>query len=738
MDKNLSIRTTWDRLESVMNLSPHKLPQNAPRSTRNSISLISPIKNISAVLSVRTTSTIGSSPARKDSWNYSSGRASSATGSVDLRAATASFDESSIRNPSPVKEAKREIPQDLIRELFAAKCADLQRDVNKDQENLFVKIFPQFLVNNYFSLPNMNLSSASAKVISQILQISIDTCRVNLEKNHFGNKGCIEICTSVKKNQNIIELNLSSNDIVPNSAGEIINLLITDHLISINLSSKENLHKNTLGNCPNIEKLFMLKTLSFLNLAGTKILEQNFVKIKDALKGNTGIIYLNLSYNKKLGKGFKGFTEALATTRIEELMINGCKLKDVNAQYLAMNIKAMGTLRKLDLGDNGFTDEGMSLIIGAVAYSSSLKWLNASKNKLSKGVPKELYDVFVDNHTLEYLNFSNCYLRNNLRTLIPSLQKADTLEKLDLSFNEIENEGAYFIATALQRNFSIKSLNLSFNKIKNKGGIAISEAIQQNSTLEELNLKDNSIKNKAAESFCNMVHKNKKITKVNLKHNLAQVKFLQNIEVILNRRKKKAAKTQIPVLKRKVGWLKKNQEDNQSVYRQLEKKTKEHKNHMNKVDKLSQTLQIMKGEDLQKKIKNDNEKFAAQQTSAMMDLMLEKLELETKEFQNSSALKMKEMQGDIDFIKTDSTFWEIKYAGSKAIAMIKNPKFLRINREYRMAIKEKEAAKKTLEVLKSKLKTLQHELCIIKNNKTSLSCFIEEKQQHHALPAKFN
>lgn len=665
MDKNLSIRTTWDRLESVMNFSPPKLPQNAPRSTRNSILQVSPMKNTSAVLSVRTISTIATSPTRKDSWNYSSGRASSAAGSVDFRVATTSFDESSVRNLSPVKEVKREIPQDLIRELFAAKCADLQRDVNKEQENLFVKIFPQFLVNNSFSLCNMNLSGASAKVIAEILQISIDTCRVNLEKNHFGNKGCIEICTSIKKNQNIIDLNLSSNDIVPNGAGELISLLITDHLISINLSSKENLHKNTLGNCPNIEKLFMLKTLIFLNLSGTKISEQNFAKIKDALRGNTGIVYLNLSYNKKLGKGFKGFTEALATTRVEELMVNGCKLKDVNAQYLAMNIKAMGTLRKLDLGDNGFTDEGMSLIIGAVGYSSSLKWLNASKNKLAKGVPKELFDVFTDNHILESLNFSNCFLRNNLKNLIPALQKADTLQKLDLSFNEIDNEGACFIATALQKNFSIKSLNLSFNKIKNKGGIAISEAIQQNSTLEELNLKDNSIKNKAAECFCNMIHKNKKIIKVNLKHNLAQVKFLQNIEAVLNKRKKKAAKTQIPVLKRKVGWLKKSQENNQTVYKQLEKKTKEHKVHKDKVDKLSQTLQMMKGEDLQKKMKIESEKVAAQQTKAMMDSMFEKIEMEIKvmtiqEFQHSSALKMKEMQGDIEFIETDSTFWEIK------------------------------------------------------------------------------
>lgn len=665
MDKNLSIRTTWDRLESVMNFSPPKLPQNAPRSTRNSILQVSPMKNTSAVLSVRTISTIATSPTRKDSWNYSSGRASSAAGSVDFRVATTSFDESSVRNLSPVKEVKREIPQDLIRELFAGKCADLQRDVNKEQENLFVKIFPQFLVNNSFSLCNMNLSGASAKVIAEILQISIDTCRVNLEKNHFGNKGCIEICTSIKKNQNIIDLNLSSNDIVPNGAGELISLLITDHLISINLSSKENLHKNTLGNCPNIEKLFMLKTLIFLNLSGTKISEQNFAKIKDALRGNTGIVYLNLSYNKKLGKGFKGFTEALATTRVEELMVNGCKLKDVNAQYLAMNIKAMGTLRKLDLGDNGFTDEGMSLIIGAVGYSSSLKWLNASKNKLAKGVPKELFDVFTDNHILESLNFSNCFLRNNLKNLIPALQKADTLQKLDLSFNEIDNEGACFIATALQKNFSIKSLNLSFNKIKNKGGIAISEAIQQNSTLEELNLKDNSIKNKAAECFCNMIHKNKKIIKVNLKHNLAQVKFLQNIEAVLNKRKKKAAKTQVPVLKRKVGWLKKSQENNQTVYKQLEKKTKEHKVHKDKVDKLSQTLQMMKGEDQQKKMKIESEKVAAQQTRAMMDSMFEKIEMEMKvmtiqEFQHSSALKMKEMQGDIEFIETDSTFWEIK------------------------------------------------------------------------------
>jgi hypothetical protein len=68
--------------------------------------------------------------------------------------------------------------------------------------------------------------------------------------------------------------------------------------------------------------------------------------------------------------------------------------------------------------------------------------------------------------------------------------------------------------------------------------------------------------------------------------------------------------------------------------------------------------------------------------------------------------------------------------------MIKNPKYLRISREYRMAIKDKENAKKVLEELKSKLKTLRHELEIIKSHKSLSSCFIDEKKQHHISPAK--
>ena len=53
-----------------------------------------------------------------------------------------------------------------------------------------------------------------------------------------------------------------------------------------------------------------------------------------------------------------------------------------------------------------------------------------------------------------------------------------------------------------------------------------------------------------------------------------------------------------------------------------------------------------------------------------------------------------------------------------------------------MAIKDKENAKKVLEELKSKLKTLRHELEVIKSNKSSSSCFIDEKKQHYISPAK--
>lgn len=575
----LHIRSSWDKLESLLN-SPVTKKNNRIQVLSNRSSFI--------MSSARRTGSLSMTSEPRYGKNSENSKINDQSRAHD--------DSVIIRRSKTIREDRSEIPLETIRALYSAKCTDLLRDVNKEQEEIFVKNFQQFCNSRVLIFSGMNLAEASAKVISDMLLTCNCLSRVNLAKNRFGNKGCLEICSSIKKNNSIIEVVLSNNDITATGATNIINQLINDHLISINLSSDETLHKNTLGTCLGIEKLFVLKTLTFLNLSGTKISEQNFIKISKSLQNNSSLLFLNLSSNKFLTKAFKSLTESLISTKIEELFLANCRIKDKHCDFLNQLIKSMLPLKKLDISNNLFTDHGISQIFKEIQYNSSLKSLNISKNHLSLGIPDIFHQLCVDNHTLLELNMSYCELYNNLKVFSTSLAIADTIKKLDLSFNNIKNKGAEYLSKALAQNNSIISLNLSFNKIKNKGGCALAKALQDNSCLEELNLKENGIKSKAAEILNNMCRTNTKILILNLKLNPIHVKYTQSINQILEKRHEKKVSSDVPILKNKIEYLRKEKVQNNMIYKKIEKKNKEHKVHIERFEQMTEKLEKLKEE----------------------------------------------------------------------------------------------------------------------------------------------
>ncbi|OMJ92587.1 hypothetical protein SteCoe_4596 [Stentor coeruleus] len=706
----VNIRSSWDKLESLMN-TPIIRKTNRVQISSNRASFLTSSARRTASL------TMTSEPRYSRNSDHSKNPSYS----------HAHDDSIILRRSLTIKEQRTEIPLESIKALYSAKCTDLLRDINKEQEELFIKNFQQFCSSRILNLSSMNLAEASAKVISEILSSCNCLSKVNIGKNHFGNRGCLEICTSIKKNTSIIEIVLSNNDITATGATDIVKQLINDHLISINLSSDENLHKNTLGTCAGIEKLFMQKTLNFLNLSGTKISEQNFVKISKSMMNNVSLIVLNLSGNKFLTKAFKQFIESLISTKIEELFISNCRIKDKHYENLSYLLRDMLSLKRLDLSNNLFTNEGISNIFKEVQYNTCLKFLNISKSHLSKGLPENFYQLCVDNHTLTELNLSNCDLHNNLHILIDSLTKADTLKKLDLSFNSIKNKGAEFLSKGLSLNKSLISLNLSFNKIKNKGGCSLAKALQENSFLQELNLKENGIKNKAAELLNNVCRTNTKITKLNLKLNPIHVKYTQSINQILEKRQEKLACNNIPVLKKKIVRLRKEKDENNKIFKKIEKKNKEHKIYLEKFEQMNDKLSKLKEEQKASMRTVKNQLFVVQIQHSTKKGMYNNVCKELTELQNNSTQKTKKIEKDIGDV--DSHLISLTNHKKKIELKVQKIKgdYDELKEQYKTLIEYNESLHKSLPQLKKELQQLQHELDVAKHSKTKAHFLISEK-----------
>jgi hypothetical protein len=113
--------------------------------------------------------------------------------------------------------------------------------------------------------------------------------------------------------------------------------------------------------------------------------------------------------------------------------------------------------------------------------------------------------------SLNYMNLKELYLNNNklndssIDAISKFLKATKNLTKLDLSFNNITEEGALCIGEALRQNQSIDTLELCSNKIASGANYVIKSLII-NKTLRVINLSNNELQDKDIECLNSLLN----------------------------------------------------------------------------------------------------------------------------------------------------------------------------------------------------------------------------------------
>ena len=89
------------------------------------------------------------------------------------------------------------------------------------------------------------------------------------------------------------------------------------------------------------------------------------------------------------------------------------------------------------------------------------------------------------------------------RSTIPSLMMSDisTMQHLDLSSSQIDDDGVKELAIALQSNTSLERLNASYNRIGDEGAKALANVLRSNTSLQHLDLGSNQIEDEGAKEL---------------------------------------------------------------------------------------------------------------------------------------------------------------------------------------------------------------------------------------------
>ena len=551
-----------------------------------------------------------------------------------------------------------------VKNIYKAKCEDLDILQIKDQEQRFFNFCSKSFVNRTIGLNENGLSIESMKVLAGILKKNLNFCRLNLSKNNIGEQGAIHLSSVLKKNRSIVSVDISSNDINSEGLSKFFyTLRANQSLISINVCSLEGLHRNRLG-CKGAEAvseyLKVNRILTHLNIGDTGIGKEGLEYLIQGLAHNQVLVFLDISNNGITHQGFDYFCETLLTTKLKELNLSGNKLGAKGCEHLAKALSSkldkQCPLVKLELANCEINSYGASKLCESLENNAHVTHLVLDSNNLSKYSGMPIGKCLSLNTMLQFISINCCELKDeNLAKICDGLCKNIGVKKINLSKNGISDAAAGFIAEVLKKNSYLVSIDLSYNQIKNSGGIDIVNALKFNNTIEYLNFAENSLKDEAGRILSEITRFKPNLLKIDLTMNPMNLKYVKEIKENLAKNNFNYKQLLSPRLKEKIEALSLRENNLEEIFERIEEKKKEKMEYFEKVEKLQHKLSTTKHEEGEKnsiisdeftEIKEYSQKLSIDIETIHVDNYKNKMNFEKlkEEISNSTAMVAQDIQ----------------------------------------------------------------------------------------------
>ncbi|XP_073751075.1 capping protein, Arp2/3 and myosin-I linker protein 3 isoform X5 [Callorhinus ursinus] len=215
------------------------------------------------------------------------------------------------------------------------------------------------------------------------------------------------------------------------------------HLTYLNLARNSCSHRKGREAPPAFKQFFSSAyTLSHVNLSATRLPLEAFRALLQGLSLNSHLSDLHLD-------------------------LSSCELRSAGAQALQEQLGAVTCVGSLDLSDNGF-DSDLLTLVPALGKNKSLKHLFLGKNfnvkakTLEEILHKLVQLIQEEDCSLQSLSVADSRLKLRTSILINALGSNTCLAKVDLSGNGMEDIGAKMLSKALQINSSLSNHTLRF------------------------------------------------------------------------------------------------------------------------------------------------------------------------------------------------------------------------------------------------------------------------------------
>ena len=256
-------------------------------------------------------------------------------------------------------------------------------------------------INRVINLSDCSLGFNSMIVLADILQRNIDICsRIILTKNDFGDEGIQLLLECLEGNNNIVELNLSSNSLGVNGGNSIFNFLLNqESIVCLDLSSKEGIYRNRV--CAEGIKLItkVLKNNFFLekiDLSSNSIKNEGMKYIVNGLITNSTLKYLIIPNNEITEKGILYLESKLKICKLKHLNIatNPIGNNGLIALGNCLSSDKLAEIVSLNVSECSFGFDSFYLFIKKICKNHKIQTLICNRNNLSGKKWDLLEDTF--------------------------------------------------------------------------------------------------------------------------------------------------------------------------------------------------------------------------------------------------------------------------------------------------------------------------------------------------------
>ena len=195
---------------------------------------------------------------------------------------------------------------------------------------------------------------------------------------------------------------------------------------------------------------------------------------------------------------------ALKNNKISILDLTGQKLYSEELRILTLFLEKNESLRVINLSKNPLTTRHdskkksysieftLQKFIEALNKHSNLSEFRIACVEIGGKLSEKLCKALAKNANLEIIDLGYCNIEAlGIRELVNISKNLKQLNALLVNGNNLNNEGAQYIAELIIANHNIIELDISSNNIGNPGALAIGNSLVNNFSIQILNIKEN-------------------------------------------------------------------------------------------------------------------------------------------------------------------------------------------------------------------------------------------------------